>query len=495
MKRTGFVLPGTTILLAAMLALVSCGEPGGTGGLDGPDDTDDTSGETMDNPFNILNYEPKSHYTIEIAGDEIALKTTGAKTAAYQYRTGLPGGMVIVRPGESLSFHVANRDVDSTSLHWHGLRVPFDQDGPGKILPKGAEADFAFTLDMTGTHWYHPHQRPILPQLNAGLYAPFIVKENYDSKYAGDYVLVLDDWNLGPNNQLDNDSGSSHGSTDIIGSLETVNKRRGKDIYPIALKRGEIVKLRFINASTAQGHTLSMQDHQFRITHLDGHYLQEPYTVNYFRIAPGERVDVELKGIRDSGVYRIRNERNFGISIPVIYVGTGEDMESPFVPGPSEAFPGIESQELRHEYRLNSGMGGHDHGDMTMLMEWTINGVAFINADSPIDIQNLAVGEVYKIRFKNEEGSGMMHSTVYHPMHLHGGHFQVVSLNGAPPPRETFKDTVEIPPLQYVDIGVKFRYPGDWMLHCHIIDHEDNGMLTMIHVSESGEPGPPPMHH
>jgi FtsP/CotA-like multicopper oxidase with cupredoxin domain len=69
-------------------------------------------------------------------------------------------------------------------------------------------------------------------------------------------------------------------------------------------------------------------------------------------------------------------------------------------------------------------------------------------------------------------------------MHLHGGHFQVVSVNGQPPEREMWKDTMEIPPGTYIDVAVMFYHPGDWMLHCHIIDHEDGGMLTMVHVPD-----------
>jgi FtsP/CotA-like multicopper oxidase with cupredoxin domain len=368
-----------------------------------------------------------------------------------------------------------------TSLHWHGLRVPIDQDGPSEVMNKGDEADFAFTLNMTGTHWYHPHQRPILPQLNTGLYAPFIVKEDYDSEYAGDYVLTLDDWTLDSSNKIDLES--SMGS-DVIGNLETVNKRSGNDIYPITLKQGEIVKLRFINASTAQTHTISLTGHSFRITHLDGHKLLEPYTVQSIRIAPGERYDAELKGIKSSGTYYIRNTRSYGMRIPVIYEGVGEDMTSPFIPGESEAFPGLEGKAPDKIYTLSSNS-----------THWTINDKAYID-DAPtkdIDIFNAELNKVYIFRFDNVDPGRMM-STRYHPMHLHGGHFQVISINGEKPPREMWKDTLEIPPNEYIDVAVKFYYPGDWMLHCHIIDHEDGGMLTMVHVPDpSGTPLPE--HH
>jgi FtsP/CotA-like multicopper oxidase with cupredoxin domain len=96
---------------------------------------------------------------------------------------------------------------------------------------------------------------------------------------------------------------------------------------------------------------------------------------------------------------------------------------------------------------------------------------------------------VYILRFKNVDVGGHLDHINRHPIHLHGGHFQVISLNGNPPERETWKDTIEIPPEEYIDVAVKFHYPGYWMLHCHIIDHEDNGMLTMIKAGDGGGHG------
>jgi FtsP/CotA-like multicopper oxidase with cupredoxin domain len=471
------------IFTMTMLVFVSCKNPAGETGQAG-----------TGNPYNILQYQPRTNYEINIVEGEAELRR-GAKTPIYQYETGLPGGMIIVPRGEPLSFHVANSSLDSTTLHWHGLRVPIEQDGPTRLLNKGGTADFTFTLDMTGTHWYHPHLRPILPQLNAGLYAPFIVKEDYDSAYAGDYVLTLDDWPINPlTNAIDFNSGGAHGNMEVIGSVETVNRRSGNNIYPIALRQGEIVKLRFINASTAQSHTLSLDEHEFHITHLDGHKLVEPYTAKSIRIAPGERVDAELKGIRSDGTYHIKNERSYGMRIPVIYEGVGEDMTSPFIPGESEAFPGIGGKTPDKVFVLNSDMdhsgGDGSHGGGSMATAWTINGKAF----PEMDIFSCDLNKVYVFRFDNQDIGGMMHHINRHPMHLHGGHFQVVSVNGQPPPREMWKDTMEIPAGQYIDVAVKFYYPGDWMLHCHIIDHEDGGMLTMVHVPDPAG-GEAPGHH
>jgi FtsP/CotA-like multicopper oxidase with cupredoxin domain len=327
-----------------------------------------------------------------------------------------------------------------------------------------------------------------------GLYGAFIIKEDYDSKYAGDYVLTLDDWVINTlNNQIENDNnnfGGNHGYLEVVGNVETVNRLAGNNIYPVSIKKGEIVKLRFINASTAQAHTLSMDEHEFRVTHLDGHPLVEPYTARRIRIAPGERVDAELKGIKSAGTYYIKNERGYGMRIPVIYEGDGEDMASPFVPPLSKAFSEIAAGPPYvpdHEYVLSSNMNpegeGHDgHGTGTPATQWLINGISYSADPDKIDTFICDLNKVYILRFTNNDYGGLMHHINIHPMHMHGGHFQVIAINGEPPEREMWKDTVEIQPGKSVDIAVKFYYDGLWMLHCHIIDHEDGGMLTVIHA-------------
>ncbi|MCL2602787.1 MAG: multicopper oxidase family protein [Treponema sp.] len=439
---------------------------------------------SMNNPFNIISVAPASqfHIAIEPGKQEIV---TGRQTNVNNYATGFPGGAIITAKNTNLTINVTSTIDTVTSMHWHGLKVVNDQDGPFTPIQPGGSAAFQFSLAEAGTFWYHPHHRPILPQLNSGMYAPFIVKETYDTAYAGDYILMLDDWALSPEGTIDDRYTIAH--MEIVGSVETVNKRTGEAIYPVELKKGEIVKLRFINASTAQLHTLHLDGHEFTVTHLDGHPLTSSFTTRTITLFPGERADVELKGIHNSGTFYIVNERNFGMRIPVVYTGAGRDMQSPFVPPQMKAFPGIADKAVDLTYvlasRMSRGGGGRMGGGRGMMggrgsggmrMEWTINGLAHPN----IPPTRVNVGQVYKIRFVNNDR--MMMTQTSHPMHIHGEHFLVVSVNGTPPPSEMWLDTVEIPIGQYVDVAIRFDNPGTWMMHCHIIDHEDNGMLTVI---------------
>lgn len=106
-------------------------------------------------------------------------------------------------------------------MHWDGLEVPNTQDDPNLVIRRGEQHDFRFTLSETGSYWYHSHLMPVLPQLNIGLYAPFIVKDASDTEYTGDYVLMLDDWALSPNGAID--AAYSTSNMEVIGNVETVN--------------------------------------------------------------------------------------------------------------------------------------------------------------------------------------------------------------------------------------------------------------------------------
>ena len=470
---------GISLLLLA--AVTGCSAKGNEGGQSTAPSPIDASEALAENPYNIINNIPKSQYDIQIKDTKSTLQSgTETLTKGYLTDADYPGGMIIVDKNTDLTFNITNSLEEKTSIHWHGLKVPNDQDGPGSVLNAGERASFEYSLADGGTYWYHPHERPILPQLNTGLYAPFIVKEEFDSQYAGDYVLMLDDWTLSPKGKLNEKY--SIGDMEVLGNVETVNGKSGSDIHPVTLKKGEIVKLRFLNASTAQVHTIELEDHEMTVTHLDGLRLVEPYTATSIRLNPGERADVEIKGIQEEGTYYITNERNFGIRIPVVYEGIGQEMDSPFVPGTSRAFEHADSMPVDLEFVLNSKMeSGFEHGshmaEMDMdKIQWTINDKSYPDQD----MINLEAGKVYKMRFYNRD-TEMMHAMA-HPIHIHGEHFQVVSINGEKPAVEIFKDTMEVKPDEYVDIAIKFDNPGMWMLHCHIIDHEDKGMLTVLNV-------------
>jgi FtsP/CotA-like multicopper oxidase with cupredoxin domain len=434
--------------------------------------------QNKENPFNILSYKPDSDYKINIVNYMTKTKE-GSSDMLFKYVTGLPGGMIIVNKNTELTLDVKNYSHDNTSVYWHGLAIPNSQQGSNSVLLPGEKKVFNFKQISAGTFWFHSQQKPVLEQLNKGLYAPFIIKDDYDNKYTGDYVLMLDDWAVSKKGIVSNKYSTD--DMEIIGNKVTVNGKTGFDIYPISLKKGEIVKLRFINVSSAQSHTLKLEGHQFRVTHLDGMKVLEPYMVSDIKLSPGERVDVEVKGTEEFGTFYITNERNLGLKIPVVYSGIGKNMESPFISDGSKAFVGIDTKSVDFEYVLNSKMKKNYEYDpkkakKSKYFNWTINGKSFPDTNAT----KLKTGQVYTMRFVNKDTQNVHEMS--HAMHIQGAHFQIISINGVAPITEIFKDTIEIKPNEYVDIAVKFENPGNWMLHSHVIDYEDRGMITMFEV-------------
>ncbi len=428
---------------------------------------------------------------IEIRAVEWEL-APGLRTEAWTYGGTVPGAPVETRVGEPLEIVVTNRLPVATNIHWHGLVVPADQDGPAVLIRPGETFTYRFTPRETGTYWYHPHLRPVMEQLDRGLYAPFIVLAPEDALYTADHTFVLDDWLLDARGRRL--QGVQPGDMERFGNVETVNGKTGDAIAPIRLVRGQRLKLRFINASTASAHTLKISGHRFRVTHLDGHALGAAYETDSISLAPGERIDAELAATGTPGAsYAITSERpELGLSIPIRYgEGSVASIPSPFVPSAFKGYGSATGRAPDFTLRLASAMGammsgsgamgGMMHGMgggsmMAGMMAWTINGRTYPDTEA----LGVKVGETVRIRVYNDDRVSAGGHRMDHPVHIHGTVFQVLSINGVLPALPLEKDTIPVPAGGYVDLAFVIGGAGDWMLHCHVIDHEDGGMMTVI---------------
>lgn len=416
------------------------------------------------NPYQISKHTNNSSQ-INLMINQTQMVLENQKVDRYMYTnqtndTFLAGMPIIVNQNEPLEIHVQNNTDVVTNVHWHGLSVDNDQDGPGIIIKQNDDHVYQFTPTKSGTYWYHSHERPVRDQVDKGMYGPLIVKDPIDDLYDGDYIMMLDDWQVG---------GRSMGM-EQIGNIDTVNGQTGQGITPVTLKTGEIVKLRFINASTALTHELTFPV-PVTITHTDGRALVQTIQTSTLSIAPGERYDVELT-MNDSSDTRsfITSSRNTGITIPIEYTyqANATLKKSPFIPATLTSIASQAHVTPDIIMTLSDRMG-----QKMMSHEWTINNEVFPN----LEAFKLNLNQLYTIRFDNKS----MHN-MDHPMHIHGAHFLVLSINGKPVSNEIWKDTINVPYGQYVDVAISFDKPGEWMVHCHILDHEDGGMMTSIIV-------------
>ncbi|MGL4525010.1 MAG: multicopper oxidase family protein [Spirochaetia bacterium] len=427
---------------------------------------------------------------------------------AWSYDNTVPGQPIVANVGETLIVEGRNNLDKLTTIHWHGLApIPVSEDGPFKPIPAGKKFRFEFPLLKSGTYWYHSHTRPVVEQVNRGLYAPFIVKAPEDDLYDGDHVIMLSDMLLGEDKAWQ--EGLGVGLIERIGNTIAVNGLIEEAIQPLNVKPGEIHKLRFIGAGTAAYFQLNSPI-ALNVTHTDGQGVERPYQTTQLVIGPGERYDVELlipTEIQDvfslqivDSIYPPITKYPVSAKIPLIASG---DLQagrvSLYQPQPKSDVSAWLRKEPDFTLALSSNMmqGNHDHAAMLQQMQnmghaghgmmsednmsgtqWYINGETFPNVPPATG----KVGQPIKIRFVNNDNHPMDH-----PMHLHGASFRVLSINGQPPAQggQLDKDVINVPKNGgIVDILVQLERPGTWMLHCHILDHEDNGMMMVVEIKE-----------
>ena len=428
--------------------------------------------QVKEDPYNITLKESRTNVKINIIST--TSKIADKKERHYQYtdeseNNYLAGMPIILDKGKEATIKVSNKSSTTTNVHWHGLSIPNNQDGPDITLNNKGEKTFKITPKESGTFWVHSHYRPVETQVTKGMYAPIIIRTETDKKYDLDEVMMLGDIQESneQNSMMAGMAGMNMDDMDMSGSASITDTINGKKIASnLKIEGGQIGKLRFINASANNFKTIKFP-FKVRVIAKDGYNLEQAYETQNFNIAPGQRLDVEvvLMG-KESKTYTIKDGN---AKVELIYKGNDKSKAiSPFIPLKadnlekyvSDKAPDI-SMKLTEEMEMNGS---------EMKMREMINGEVFPN----IETFNVKVGQVYKVQFENaDKMAGMSH-----PMHIHGAHFQIISKNGHPTNDTTWYDTYPMDQGIKTDIAIKFDEPGVWMVHCHILNHEDNGMMT-----------------
>ena len=420
------------------------------------------------------------------------------QTEVWSYSGSVPGPEIRVRQGERLRVVVENRLPEATTVHWHGLRVPNRMDGvPHLTQPPIAPGEsFAYEFDLpdAGTYWYHPHARSF-EQVGRGLYGPLIVEEGKPLQVDREATWVLDDWRLLSTAQISGDFGDamdmSHAGR--IGNTVTVNGRIPNN-FPV--RAGERVRLRLINAANARIFRLEFEGHRPLVIALDGQPV-EPHEPEGGRVVlgPAMRADLVLDMAgAPGGSFRVLDTfyrgREYRL-LDLVYRDEPPLRDQP----PDDPMrladntmpePDIGAAE-RHEVTFGGGMMGGMMSammggrrmDMRMMMHngkaWTINGVA-ATGHIMEPLLTLKRGRSYVLAMHN-------HTAWHHPIHLHGHAFRVIARNGRPTRYREWQDTVLMAPHEKVDIAFVADNPGDWMFHCHILEHQAGGMMGVIRVT------------
>ena len=423
-------------------------------------------------------------------------------TEVWGFNGAVPGPELRFRQGETARIVVANRLPQATTVHWHGLRVPNRMDGVPHLtqdpIAPGAEFIYEFPLPDAGTYWYHPHERSH-EQVARGLYGALVVEEREPIRVEREITWVLSDWKLNRDASQREDFDSlfdvSHGGR--LGNTVTINGRFTLKDGVLAVRAGERIRLRLVNAAVARSFMLNFNGHEPCVIALDGQPV-EPHVPDkkVVYLAPGMRADVVLDCMLPPGSsVAVTDEHNPGSQVPLMTLayGAGPPLrESPLdapvalAPNPladpdvarAERLPvvfeggamGALHEAVLDGERLPLSRLAREHG-----IAWAINGVA-ARGHVHEPLFTLKRGGHYVVELKNE-------TRWPHPIHLHGHAFRVISRYGRPTRHREWRDTVQLEPREHAEIAFVADNPGDWMFHCHILAHQAGGMMAMVRVA------------
>ena len=431
-------------------------------------------------------------------------------TTVWAYDGTVPGTELRIRQGNPLRIVVNNKLGEDTTVHWHGIRLPNPMDGvPGLTQPPirpGESFTYEFTPPDAGTFWYHPHADS-LQQLGRGLAGAFIVEEHEPVAVDRDLLWFIEDWRLDDGGRIAPGFGNrmEAGMSGRIGNTITVN---GRVPYRVAVKAGERVRLRIVNAALARIVGLRFEGHRPVVIAHDGQPC-EPYLSEGGRLVlgPAMRADliIDMDG-KPGQTYRVIDDFYRDLAYKLVDLVYGP--ERPTRDHPPSAPPRLPANTLpepdltaaeRHEIALQGGMmggmgmmgggmgmmrgGTGMMGGMPMMGDmsgatWAMNGMSMTGDGQP-EMKPL-------IALKRHQSCvlGLRNETAWwHPMHLHGHSFRVISRNGKPNPRREWRDTVLVPPRETVEVAFVADNPGDWMFHCHVTDHQMAGMMAVLRVA------------
>ena len=404
----------------------------------------------------------------------------GPPLRVWAYNGQVPGPTIRIRLGDRLRVNFKNRLPDETTIHWHGVRVPNSMDGVPHVtqppVRPGESFLYEFTPKDAGTYWFHPHVRGS-EQVERGLHGVLIVEDPTPAPYSRDVMWVVDDWRLDSRQQIDERFNTRH---DLAhdgrwGQLRTVN---GSTDAWLTLRPGERIRLRLLNCANGRMIAPSFGPLRPKIIAVDGKYLRAPIELGRFEMAPGNRLDLDIAvetgmsavvpvvdAYSPSRARVIANIAVDGLSVP-----------TPQFPSPAAAHVPVWSNghlvPLHHDYRMSARRGGK-HG-----IEWTFDDLPFSGHANHRASMTLTRHRFHRVRFSNDSGR-------LHPIHMHGMFFRLLARNGHSVDEPFFRDTVLVHGRETVDLGIIPTDVGSWMVHCHILEHAESGMMTLVDVAES----------
>ncbi|SOE03156.1 multicopper oxidase family protein [Blastococcus haudaquaticus] len=431
---------------------------------------------------------PSTAGALRLTAAPMRVDLAGHAVPTWGYGT-VPGPEIRLRAGETLRVQLANELPEDTTVHWHGLTPPNGMDGvPGitqdPVAP-GEGFSYEFETPVAGSFMYHAH---VGMQLDRGLYGPLVVEPRTEElAYDSEYTLMLDDWRDGLDDHAGHgaESSAGHGAEDRAGDdpdpvdavsfggrsypLLLVNGRPPEDAPVLTARPGDRLRLRVMNIAADTGFRFAVAGHRLTVTHADGMPV-EPVTVDALRLGMGERYDVLVDAAQPGGVWQVgvQPEGRGGWGRALLRYTGSEASTAPAVAERPAELDGrlVSYEQLVAREPLPLPAGAPDRSYDLTLSGTQIGGQSYPDAD-PLVVSD---GDWVRFTMRNT-------SAKWHPMHLHGHHFQVLTASGRGP----VKDTVTVPSRGgEVTFDFLATNPGRWLFHCHNHHHMEDGMLRLV---------------
>jgi FtsP/CotA-like multicopper oxidase with cupredoxin domain len=424
----------------------------------------------------------------------------GHSLPMWTFAEGVWPPIIRLKLGEQLDVVMENRlprASEYTSIHWHGCRLPNTQDGvpylvQQPVLP-GEKFHYKFMPPDTGTFFFHTHCNTA-EQLGRGLQGVVIVEGDTTEPYDADVVLFIRDWHVDlPTGQWTPFTTlRGAGRSGTYGSVRSVNGAINPEFM---LPASGDCRLRLINGDPTRIVKIAIEDGEAAIIAIDG-FAVEPLALSDWTLGPAMRVDLVLRAPLPGKTARLIDQSAVGRTELAHFTGFGEPREAPdFDPAPLHAAR-VAEPDLDAAMRLNFAFERTDQGQATAtLVEaglgtalgalcvssntfWSINAQSWPGRDHaqlPVPIATLERGKSYIFSLKNK-------SPFTHPIHIHGHTFKLISSDRLSRP-EHHTDTLLLLPDETAEVAFVADNPGNWMFHCHVIEHQENGMMSYLRVA------------
>lgn len=452
------------------------------------------AGTEFSEPEELRSTDGRLRVRLEAAAASVHLG--GRDAFGLAYNGGIPGPTLRLRGGETLEVELVNEMAVPTNLHVHGLHVSpqGNSDNVFVTIEPGRSFSYAYRLPENhppGLYWYHPHHHgTVADQIFAGLFGAIIVEDPEPLQVSRERVMVVSDTTL-----------DGTGTVTDISPMERMLGREGEMVLVngqsnprLSARPGERERWRIVNTCVSRYLSLRLDGQQLELLGMDAGRFQSPEGVRELLLAPGNRADIlvsaadgdavltasyydrgsmaGMMGLRGAGP----DGRPIRAEIPLATLSVSGDPVTSPPDIPTEIRSGLQPADLRtatvaaqRQFTFATGGMGPGMG----MMSFTINGREFNGnrTDTAVAAQSV------------EEWTLVNSSPMDHPFHLHVWPMQIVAEAGRAPDSAPWRDVVNVPARGQVTVRIAFDdFSGRSVYHCHILDHEDQGMMGIIEV-------------